>query len=283
MERLLDWALRVIGADARSRILHRLLGTHAVGVLYRTAAGPLILPPGGEPGVGLPGDGGAAPPRELDAVLTPDARVLVLGAGVGAPLLALAGRVARICGVEADPRAFDLLRANARLHGIRNAELHHFSPGDAEGVTTFDPPLEGAHAPGARRARATGAPAAAGGHGSTPHRPQPAGVRVRRVDDALPGRHFDVIIVRIPGNETPALRGMPHALAACRTLCVHYAPALAGPPRGATPEAFLATFAHHFDHGIILGDPSRVWPRDEFREMIAGLRSADLLFRKDRE
>ena len=104
------------GRSLRSRLIRWLVGPRAIAVLYDAENGLILLTPEDTSvlakRLGRRGMYGRGSLDALEPHLTPSSRVLFVGAHVGTLLIPVSKRVAHVCGIEANPRTFELLRLN---------------------------------------------------------------------------------------------------------------------------------------------------------------------------
>ena len=136
--------------------------------------------------------------------------VLVVGAHVGALLIPLARKAARVVGVEANPQTYQLLSMNVTLNALANVQLHNFAAGSVAGELDF---LCNKHNTGGSKVV---------WHPLPPlfyyDAPTTSKVAVKRLDDELEGRGFDLIVMDIEGSEYFAFQGMQTILSRSRVL-----------------------------------------------------------------
>ncbi|HEY8379916.1 MAG TPA: FkbM family methyltransferase [Nannocystis sp.] len=268
---------RLFGRSLRSRLIRWLVGPRAIAVLYDAENGLILLTPEDTSvlakRLGRRGMYGRGSLDALEPHLTPSSRVLFVGAHVGTLLIPVSKRVAHVCGIEANPRTFELLRLNVHLNQVRNAELHHFAAGDAEREVEFF--VNTSNSGGSKiRPRVEH-------YAFTYDRPEVVKVRMRRVDDVVKSGPFDVVVVDVEGAEALALAGMQRTLERCRVLHIEYIAEHLALVAGIGVDEYLAPITPHFDAAILLdGDDRRLYPRESFAEMLEGVRSTDVLFLK---
>ena len=179
-----------------SRLRVNVLGPHAEAVLVNSFNGRLLVP-AEDLVVGrtlaFQGVYDRAEIETLSALLNDKSEVLVVGTHVGSILIPLAKKAARVAGVEANPRTFDLLSANLLLNGITNAELHNVAAGHEDGEVTF---LANRHNSGGSKVKWSELDR---GLFCYDH-PAELKVPLRRLDDLFPGRSFDLILLDIEGS-----------------------------------------------------------------------------------
>ena len=218
----------------------------------------------------------------LSALLNDKSEVLVVGTHVGSILIPLAKKAARVAGVEANPRTFDLLSANLLLNGITNVELHNVAAGHETGEVSF---LANRHNSGGSKVKWSDLDR---GLYCYDH-PAELKVPLCRLDNLFSGRRFDLILLDIEGSEYFALRGMRRILESCHRLYVEISRFGILDVAHVSPEVFAGTFADLFESARVmeeLADPMpRSYSRDQFASLIRRLceagRTFNVLFEKD--
>lgn len=268
---------RLTGRALRSRLVRRLLGPNAYAVLYAADNGLLLVTLEDNTigrKLGRHGTYAQGALAELFALLTPEARVLVVGAHVGTLLVPLAKRVRAACGIEANPDTFRLLRFNLLINDVTNTTIHNVAAGDSRRTVEF---LLNRSNSGGSKLR----PADAHFEFVYDH-PEVAVVEMAPLDEIVGDEPYDLIVMDIEGAETLALRGMPRTLAACRALQIEFRRDHLAKVAGVTPAEFLGAFRDYFDRAQVAGNPSGRWfRRDEFQALLDGVGDTDLLFVKD--
>lgn len=266
-DRLKLTALRSLGS-----LRSLAIGPHAVAVLASTENG-LLLAPAGDFMVGRRlCFNGRYDPEVLEFLLgrcKDSSQVLIVGAHVGALVVPVAKRVWKLVAVEANPAVRELLRMNAALNGLQNVEIHGFAAGDRNAEVCF---LAG-------RLNSGASGLAIGDWKQWAYvfdKPQEINVVMRRLDDALSGRQFDVIVMDVEGAEMVALKGMKGLLGRCRGLLIEVFESHLRNVAKVGNDEFLSLLAPYFDEATILpekprrGQPTVIgpYPRDAFSEMM---------------
>ncbi|HZS12311.1 MAG TPA: FkbM family methyltransferase, partial [Nitrospirales bacterium] len=134
------WKLRAFKAALHKKKILKLLGSHASAVLADTRNGRFLVDPE-DMGVGRSlltnGSYGDGELERLLPHLTKQSDVLVVGAHVGALVVPLARACNTLVAVEANPRNFDLLRANLTLNGSLNVRTIHAAANDTKASLEF--------------------------------------------------------------------------------------------------------------------------------------------------
>jgi FkbM family methyltransferase len=219
----------------------RMVGPHTQAVLTHSVDGLRLLVDPQDQGVGRQlRQHGQFQPQELlrlQGLVGPSDRVLVIGAHVGAMAIPLARQCAAVVAIEANPRTFSLLQLNITLNNVANCQALSLAANDEPGRINF------------LQSRTN-----SGGSKRVPlfrdaryvhDRPIEITVRAERLDDALFGQTFDVILMDIEGSEVFALRGMPQLLQSCRCLVVEFLPHHLQRVAGLTVDDFLQAIPSH--------------------------------------
>ena len=188
--------------------------------------------------------------------LTDESEVLFVGAHVGSLLVPIAKRVRSVVGVEANPQTFTLLEMNVQINGLKNVELFHLAAGDREGEIEF---MMHTQNTGASKIK----------HGKFNEHdpifgydnPEISRVLMRRLDDCIPLREFDLIVMDIEGSEYLALKGMPKILSKAKRMQLELVPFLLA-QSGVKINQVLDLLTPYFDVGRDLrqamdGNPSQ--------------------------
>jgi FkbM family methyltransferase len=222
-------------------LISRIVGPHTQAVLTQSVDGLRLLVDPQDQGVGRQlRQHGQFQPQELarlKGLVGASDRVLVVGAHVGAMALPLARHCATVVAVEANPHTFALLQLNITLNAVANCQALSLAANDESGTIKF---LQSrTNSGGSKRAplfRDTR---------YVHDGPDEITVRAERLDDALVGQQFDVILMDIEGSEVFALRGMPRLLQNCRCLVVEFLPHHLQRVAGLTVDDFLQAIPPH--------------------------------------
>ena len=127
-------------AFLRSTLLETLHGRFAKGIYIDTGSHRFVVSASDAfVGRSLASNGSHAGSelQVLKALVSPESRVLILGAHIGSLGIPLACHVRSVVFVEANPETFDLLSANVSLNSVGNAVLHNVAVGDKQGEMEF--------------------------------------------------------------------------------------------------------------------------------------------------
>lgn len=273
------WSTRLgaLHGVVRARLLQALLGKHAIGVLFDTKNGLIVVPSHDDTFSNRLGKYGASDETALTELLSlvdATSRVLVVGAHLGVLAIPLAKKVERCVAIEANPDTFRFLQMNVALANLRNMTLHNVAANNENGDLRFV--LSRSNSGGSKR--------------EPKHKdyvyyaddPKTVSVPAVVLDELLEGQTFDLVVVDIEGSEYFALQGMKRILSSCRNLHIEYVAHHLERVAGVDDEAFLSLLRPHFSTGRVSGT-SRVVVESEFRELVRALKTdggGDLLFSK---
>ena len=270
--------LRLLREYARSVVRARAVGQGAIGLLCKTDQGLFCVDPADlHVGWSLQANGAWDPEilAELEGLLTPDSRVLVLGAHVGALAVPLARRCREMVAFEANPATFRLLEINLQINRIENCIAHPLAVGEKPGEIEFN--------------------ANTSNSGGSKRRPlvddfvyrydRPANLKIPMVslDAFLEDHRFDLVLMDIEGSEFFALQGMEKVLRASRHLQIEYLPHHLANVSKASEASFAALLEPHFQVVVAQRD-GRTCSADQLESFLIQLRESgfagDLLLSK---
>ena len=166
------------------------------------------------------------------------ARVLVVGAHIGAIAVPLARHCEELVAIEANPDTYELLELNVAMNRSFNVQTHNVAANDREAPLEFV--LNRANSGGSKRMPLHRDPV------YFYDSPRIATVSGTRLDRLLPGERFDLVFMDIEGSEHSALLGMPEILARAKTLIVEFLPHHLARVAGVTVEEFVKPLAANF-------------------------------------
>ncbi len=199
----------------RGRIRRKVLARHGIGVCVETYNGRFVVDPGDFVVSRSLLERGEYDRPEIewlsDIVGTRAGTLVIVGVHVGAVLVPLAKRAARVIGFEANPPTYRLAQLNLLLNETRNAELVNKAIGLGGGVVSIvaNPINTG----NASISASTGAGAET--------------ISLISLDSFCAANavdSIDLLIVDIEGHEFHALRGAEQTLQRTANLYVEYAP-----------------------------------------------------------
>lgn len=245
-------------ADLKSR-----LGPYCRGVLAETSSGLFLSDPE-DWVVGrsllMHGSWSGDELERIAAYLTPDSRVLVIGAHIGSLAIPIAGKVFSVVAIEANPDTFRLLEWNVRLNGASNIAIHNYAASDKPEKIRFL--LSRTNSGGSKREPSV--------KESMYYYDNPRTIEVDAwpLDEKLAGQCFDFALMDIEGSEYFALKGMNSILPGLRALQIEFLPHHLKNVAGVGPEEFVALLAPHFEKLTVPSLNLRV-SRDEFSAVLS--------------
>jgi FkbM family methyltransferase len=244
----------------------KIAGPHCVGFLNE-ANGVYLIAAAKDLGVGrrLAFDGcyDTGPLEVYRRLVTPETRLLVVGAHVGSILLPLAKIARAAVGIEASPETFRLLQMNVAINEMTNCRLHNVAAYDAPGTLEF-----------------VASKVNSGGSKIVPQRhrfeffydhPEIISVRCIRLDDELDG-DFDIVLMDIEGGEYRAMAGMRRILSTARHFICEVVPNHMENVDPYTFEQFVGRIPEQFQW-FSLSNDERVVGRDGLAELYRTVRS----------
>jgi len=266
-----------------SRKRQAILGPHATAVLTEGYNGKLLVTAADMEVGRLLASNGSYNRAEIEfhlRNLNANSRVLFVGAHVGSLLVPIAKQVRQVVGIEANPRTFALLEMNILLNDLHNVEIYHLAAGNRDGEIEF---LMHSHNTGASKIK----------QGNVDEHdpilgydnPEVARVNMKRLDDCIGSRSFDLIIMEIEGAEYLALQGMVEILRNSQRLQLEIVPFLVKEVSQVEPSQVLDLLRPHFQRARRLpdameGKPSR--PFDAFAaDQAENKQLVDLYFEQD--
>lgn len=253
----------------QSKLVPWLMGKHVAAILVRSPHGVLAIDPA-DRGVGRTllrhGSYAVEEIERLQRLVSQDDDVLVVGAHIGALVIALAKRARSVVAVEPNPRSYELLQTSIALNGIENCELLNVAASDRAG--SMDMLISTANSGGSKR---------------IPHKqkamyvcdaPQRISVPAVRLDDVLHGRSFRLIVMDIEGSEYFALQGMPETLRASSALAVEFLPHHLRNVSAVTVRQFLQPISPHFSR-LFVPSKNLAVDKDEFHAVLTRMFERD--------
>ncbi len=180
---------------------------------------------------------GADEISRLKKFVSPQSRVLVVGAHIGSVAIPLARVCKEVIAIEANPLTFGLLEKNLALNKVENCQTIQIAASSKEEEIEFL--LSRANSGGSKRVPLI-----------TEYmyyydNPESVMVKAKKLDDVLEDKKFDLVIMDIEGSEYFALQGMPDVLAHVDTLAVEFLPHHLRNVGGIGVEEFLAVIPEH--------------------------------------
>ncbi|ANM31316.1 hypothetical protein ABI59_19665 [Acidobacteria bacterium Mor1] len=235
----LEWKLAK--QARRAARFKKALGPHVKALIVESENGVFAVDPEDETLGGALRHRGKYSLEELERLrrfVTPESRVLVVGAHIGTLAIPLAGSCREVVAIEANPHTYDLLVKNIALNNAANCRALHLAANDREEPVEFL--LSRVNSGGSKR---------------VPRvrkfiyyydDPETVSVPSAPLDSVIEDHDFDLIVMDIEGSEYFALKGMPEILSNARALAVEFLPHHLKHVSGVTVEEFLAVIPRHF-------------------------------------
>lgn len=256
------------------------MASEVIGTIVETAQGIFCIDPADQFVSKALLDHGSYGQDEIARVsgfLTPQSRLLVVGAHIGSLLVPLSKRVAATVGIEANPRTYKRLQMNALMNRCDNLRLFNIAASDTDAPIRFV--MNTTNGGASKRMPLVRNPV------YFSDQPDIITVPGRRLDDLLPEESFDVIFMDIEGSELLAMRGMPRLLSAARVVFAEFYPFMVREVAGGTVDDFLRPL-EAFETLAIPSLRKAVY-RDEFKPTLQAMFDADqcdngIIFLRDR-
>ena len=185
------------------------------------------------------GEYGTLEIERLGSRMTPDSRVLVVGAHIGTLTIPLARRCREVVAIEANPATYRLLTQNIALNAIANCQAINIAASDKQESIKFL--LNKVNSRGSRRTPLKRS------HACYHDRPEEISVPAFSLDQYLDDKAFDVIVMDIEGSEYFALCGMREILSGTRLLAVEFLPHQLRNVSGVSVAQFVSVVAPYFN------------------------------------
>ncbi|MBU0699944.1 FkbM family methyltransferase [bacterium] len=229
--------LSLIGAFTK-----KLLGRHVYALIITSANGLCYAVDPEDYGVGrklrMTGEYGLDEIERLKPHITPDSKVLIIGAHVGTLAIPISKLCKDVVAIEANPTTYNLLTTNIVLNSISNCRAINIAANDKDENIEFL--ISRANSGGSKR---------------VPKikkfvyyydNPEKISIKAVILDKYLEEKKFDIIIMDIEGAEYFALQGMQEILSKCKLLVVEFLPHHLKNVSGVTVEQFLSVITPHF-------------------------------------
>lgn len=268
-----------------SKIRKKILGKHAIGIIYDTQNGILSAPVEDfvvGRSLGFKGSWDVSLIKKIIQKIDKTDNVFIIGTHVGTLLVPFAKKEYKIVGYEANPETFRYLNWNVKLNKLSNVTLFNFAVGDSKKKLSFYQNKTNS-----------------GGSKIKPIRDNylytydnPNEIIVEMVDldthiesESLPNP--DCVIMDIEGSEYFALKGMQKSLLHTKLLYIEYVPHHLKNVSNVSNQDFLGLIVPFFETVTFTSNNKRfnlVNERTELNKYLEGLRgknySDDLLFLK---
>lgn len=225
------------------------LGSHVFAVVARTQNGLFAVDPedcevGGQ--LRTRGTYGSDELERLRPHITPNSKVLVVGAHVGALAIPISKTCKKVVAIEANPATFRLLTINIALNAAVNCHAINVAASNKQEEIGFL--LSRANSGGSKRVPLIKSPL------YYYDNPETITVAAASLDEFLDEKYFDVVVMDIEGSEYFALGGMQKILSSCRLLVVEFLPHHLKNVSGVSVDQFLSMIGPHFSRMTV---PSR--------------------------
>lgn len=147
-----------------------------------------------------------------------NSKVLWIGTHIGALTVPVAKRVMSVTAIEANPHTFKLLQMNLRLNELNNVKSFNVAAGETNSSIEFV--LNTHNSGGSKRKPSVWRDI------YYYDNPETVEVPLKRMDDFLFDRDYDVLFMDIEGSEYFALQGMPEILKNINVLILEFFPFL---------------------------------------------------------
>ncbi|MEX1276741.1 MAG: FkbM family methyltransferase [Bacteroidota bacterium] len=198
--------------------------------------------------------------------LTPESRVLIIGAHVGTLAIPVSKLCREVVALEANPNTYELLAMNVKLNSVSNCRVIQIAASDKQESLEFL--MNRANSGGSKRVPKV--------HRYSYYydKPQSVSVRAVRLDQFLEGERFNIAVIDIEGSEYFALKGMTRILSQCELFIVEFMPQHLREVSGITPEQFISVIAPHFSR-LTIPSKQRVVTADGFVDQLQAMYDLD--------
>ncbi len=228
---------------ASAAVTRKIVGPRVRALIVESDTGLFAVDPEDEYGVGRKlrksGRYGVEELERITPLLTPESRVLFVGAHIGTLAIPASRHCHEVVAVEANPASFALLQMNIDLNRRHNCRPVHIAASDDNGSLEFL--LNRVNSGGSKRLPKVRK------HMYYYDEPEVARMQCARLDDYLNGSEFDVIVMDIEGSEYHALKGMQNLLARAKVLFIEFVPHHFRYVSDTTVEQFVSVIEPHFD------------------------------------
>lgn len=236
LQRLELFIRSLIGA-----ITKKINGRHVSGLIVNTKNGFFAID-SEDFSVGrhlrMNGEYGTQEIERLRSRITPESRVLVVGAHIGTLAIPLSRLCKEVVAIEANPVTYRLLTQNIALNAVSNCQAINIAASDKEERIKFL--LNKVNSGGSKRTPIKR------DHAYFYDSPEEISVQAFSLDRYLDDKAFDVVIMDIEGSEYFALRGMQEILSTTKLLAVEFLPHHLRNVSGISVAEFLSVVAPHF-------------------------------------
>jgi FkbM family methyltransferase len=176
--------------------------------------------------------------ERLKPHITPESRVLIVGAHIGALAIPISKLCKNVVAIEANPNTYDLLTTNIALNSASNCRAINIAASDKEENIEFL--LSRANTGGSKRVPKIKQ------YRYYYDKPETISIKAVSLDGYLKEKDFDIVVMDIEGSEYFALQGMQGILSKCKLLVVEFLPHHLKNVSGVTVEQFLSAIEPYF-------------------------------------
>jgi len=275
------WEDRAEQARERKARL-KTFGNHALGLVVEAKEGLFIVDPEDNAvSARLLQDGDYNPAEVQEALrfIRPDSRVLIIGAHIGAHVVALSRHCRGLDAIEANPRTFKFLAANVKLNSCHNVQLLQMAAGLEGETISFLMNTE--NSGGSKRQPVTNQVY------YDYDNPEKVTLTTRALDNVFGSSVFDFVLMDIEGSEFFALQGMQRVLANAKVLAMEFLPFAAREVAGVEINDLSAQILPHFT-SMLVPESDQTFTGDRMGAELARMFQANechdlLYFMKDGE
>lgn len=222
-------------------LTRKFLGSHVSGLVVNSENGRLVVSPD-DYGVGRwlrwSGGYGKEEIERLKPYLSPESRVLIIGAHIGALAIPISQLCQETIAIEANPFSYELLTTNITLNAAKNIQGINIAVSNKNEKIPFL--LNKINSGGSKRVPKI--------KDFKYYYDNPKTILIDAVslDSYLKNPTFDVVVMDIEGSEYYALQGMQDILSQTKRLVIEFSPHHLKNVSGVTVEEFLAVISPHF-------------------------------------
>jgi FkbM family methyltransferase len=212
----------------------------------------------------------------LKSMLSPDDRLLIVGAHIGTVAIPLSSHCAELVVIEANPQSFQLLELNLHINQVMNCKAFNIAANDKREELSFL--MSRVNSGGSKRKPVLDMYMYNYDH--------PLEIKVPGfpLDELLDGQKFDHIVMDIEGSEYFALKGMQRLLSLSRSLVIEFLPHHLRNVSGVSVDEFLSMLSYD---KLIIPSINKTVGKDEFSAVLNYMYDNDLgdegiIFKRDR-
>ncbi len=214
--------------------------------------------------------------NRLQQFLSPESRVLIVGAHIGTLLIPLSKCCREVVAFEPNPRSYYLLSINLKLNDVRNCQVHNLAASNQSEKLQFL--LNRTNSGGSKRVPL------ARDIKYYYDRPEEVEIHAVALDSHLINKRFDLIVMDTEGSEYFALQGMQQILAQCKVLQMEFIPHHLTDVAGIEVPQLIAQVRPHFSR-LIIPSQSVAVGQENFEKVLQhmfknGITEDGLIFQK---